>query len=192
MSGLSEWNEKEKKVKPIRVRNIFVAPDGGHCAATLDNDVGGRQRKSWWPFSSQLKTVDAEMYGRDVLVWGGNQSGQLARGDARKANSPVPVYPKAISYDGTTLAARDEEIEEVKEAAVSVVDEETGALPLDLEAKENRAKQWDVVDVGRLEVAPAGVVVVKDSKGRERKVVAEQKVVLGDGVTGVYMTVVAK
>ncbi|KAI8821325.1 regulator of chromosome condensation 1/beta-lactamase-inhibitor protein II [Fimicolochytrium jonesii] len=148
VSGLREYDEATKQVKPIRVREIAVSPTGTHCAAVLDNVVDEPTRSGlWWlPWSSPATTTPAR-YGHDLLLWGGNRAGQLARSDNKKAGSPIPIPVRQLTFG-------------------------------DGEAR------WK----GRFQLAPVGLVAVRSEGGKIRRVRGEGKVVLGDEVTGIFMT----
>ncbi|TPX70909.1 hypothetical protein SpCBS45565_g01392 [Spizellomyces sp. 'palustris'] len=173
LSNLSEYDEIARRIRPIRIYTIAVSPNGSHCAAVLDNGTGDDTTKSprTWFGSKPSLSEQTQEYGRDVLVWGSNQNEQLGRGDGKKSNSAVPIYPKAIPY--SHLA---DPVEELKEAALGVVEEELGVGPVEM------TTGWVSENAGRLQLAPCGVVEV----GSGKKVRAEQKMVVGKYVTGVY------
>ncbi|KAJ3091529.1 hypothetical protein HK102_000228 [Quaeritorhiza haematococci] len=144
-SGLVEWDEKLGKVVPIRVREVVCG--NNHCAAVLDNAV--------------------ETYGCDVLVWGQNSDGQLARGDGKKGMTGVPVWPRGIAYDDKNNKEKEVKVEDAVAAGHGE------SMPT----------------VGRLQIAPAGNVQVSVG-GKKKTVKAEQSIACGYGVTAVYTKVV--
>ncbi|KAI8915483.1 regulator of chromosome condensation 1/beta-lactamase-inhibitor protein II [Powellomyces hirtus] len=148
LSGLTEWDDAAKAVRPIRVKELVVAPSGSHCGAVLNNAVtgGAPPASSWWPWGRSKAGESNHLFGYDVFLWGGNRSGQLARNDHKKSNSPVPLHPRPLAYS-------------------------------------QKGAQAD----GRLQLAPVGRVSVRERNGKERKVKGEQKLVLGEGISGVYM-----
>ncbi|KAJ3015097.1 hypothetical protein HKX48_004781 [Thoreauomyces humboldtii] len=149
VSGLTEWHEDDRTIRGVGVRNLAVAVGGGHCGIVVGGgangggETAGASRGGSWFGGRKRSGDDGLLYGADVMLWGANGSGQLARNDGKKTNSPVPVHPFPIAY-----------------------------------AEEGRFSE----DGGRMQVALAGDVKVKGKTVR-----AEQRMVLGEGVTGVYM-----
>ncbi|BDD57013.1 hypothetical protein MPDQ_007743 [Monascus purpureus] len=91
LSGLVEFDERAKKLTPIRLREISVGTT--HASAVLDN-------------ASSIKATDtssdsANSPGLDAVWWGGNESFQLGTG--KKNNLPKPTYINVPS----DLAAKD-------------------------------------------------------------------------------------
>jgi len=80
LSGLSEYDEKAKKMQPIGVAQI--AAGATHVAAALDN-------KSHVNTTSKSSVADTT-WGQDTLWWGGNESLQLGTG--KRSNIPTPVH----------------------------------------------------------------------------------------------------
>jgi hypothetical protein len=79
-----------KEAEPIKTHQL--ACSSTHCAAALDNLQSDNGR-------------DIE-YGRDVMTWGGNAEGQLAREDGKKGSAPLPGWMKCIDYDGSSPVGR--------------------------------------------------------------------------------------
>ncbi|KAJ5674113.1 hypothetical protein N7462_009552 [Penicillium macrosclerotiorum] len=86
LSGLGEYDEKAKKMLPIRLRNISVGTT--HVAAVMDNKT-----------SLTSKTTEfldkSNDFGLDALWWGGNEHFQLGTG--KRTNLPRPSHIKAPS-----------------------------------------------------------------------------------------------
>ncbi|KAJ3157405.1 hypothetical protein HDU86_003296 [Geranomyces michiganensis] len=113
LTDLSEWSERDLAIKPIRIKDIAVAPGGTHCAAVLENSVAvsNKPARGWFSWLSAdskepPSEEDVQAYGYDVSIWGGNTCGQLARADAKGGNTGLPVNSLPIEYsDGTRRAA---------------------------------------------------------------------------------------
>lgn len=83
LSGLFEYNEKDKKVEPIRLDHISVG--ASHAAAVMKNQAHLG--------ASAAGSVADTNWGVDALWWGGNESFQLGTG--KRSNLPTPTYINA-------------------------------------------------------------------------------------------------
>ncbi|KAI9017057.1 regulator of chromosome condensation 1/beta-lactamase-inhibitor protein II [Gaertneriomyces semiglobifer] len=176
LSGLKEYDEKIRAVRPIRVEHIEVAPGGTHCAAVLATAQASEEGTKW--FSSGASP--AVVYGNDVQMWGHNQCGELAAPDGGRSNATTPIYPRAIVYneDAATL-------DQSPATAIGKTDktEEAGDLVLPIT---NAVGGSSGLEVGRLQLAPPGKVPVSDANGKLRHVNAYQHISLGKDLTAVY------
>lgn len=86
LSGMSEYDEKAKKMTPIRLREISVGTT--HAAAIMNNNT-----------TLSAKTTDSldksRDFGYDALWWGGNSNFQLGTG--KRSNQCRPTYILAPS-----------------------------------------------------------------------------------------------
>ncbi|GAA94139.1 hypothetical protein E5Q_00787 [Mixia osmundae IAM 14324] len=78
ISGLLEWSDHHQSIAPIAVHDLSVSST--HCAITLDNAVVQHDAK----------------FGRDVFVWGHNESYQLGTG--KRSNLAVPQHLPPLPY----------------------------------------------------------------------------------------------
>lgn len=80
LSGLFEYDEKSKKISPIRLHRMSVGAT--HASAVLKNTTHLTVPKN----ASESETY----YGSDALLWGGNEFWQIGTG--RRNNVPVPTH----------------------------------------------------------------------------------------------------
>lgn len=86
LSGLSEYDERNNQISPIRLRQVSVGTT--HVSAVMDNQPHLD--------ASKTETLDRlNDWGYDVLWWGGNEQFQLGTG--KRSNSSKPVYINASS-----------------------------------------------------------------------------------------------
>lgn len=86
LSGLGEYDEKAKRMSPIRLRSIAVGTT--HAAAVLDNLASLS--------STNTDSLDQSRdFGHDVFWWGGNEHFQLGTG--KRSNLPRPSHINAPS-----------------------------------------------------------------------------------------------
>jgi alpha-tubulin suppressor-like RCC1 family protein len=78
LGELVEFSEETGKSRSIGIESWSVGRN--HTSVTLDNSVG-------------------DGYGRDVLVWGGNEFSQLGNGKRSSAPHPVPVPDSLALHD---------------------------------------------------------------------------------------------
>jgi alpha-tubulin suppressor-like RCC1 family protein len=87
ISGLLEYSEKTKSLQPLRP--VSVAPSStGHVLCTLDT----------------LSHAQTSLAGRDLYVWGANNSGEL--GNGRRASSALPATVDNASGQRFMLTSR--------------------------------------------------------------------------------------
>ncbi|KAI8611389.1 regulator of chromosome condensation 1/beta-lactamase-inhibitor protein II [Chytriomyces sp. MP71] len=157
LSNLREYNEKLNRVEPIRVNSLAVGVS--HAVAVLRDGHGE--------------------FGRDVVTWGANDRGQLARADGKRGGSAVPLWVSRVGVDAPTPVEKDR----------------------DGDGKEGlEAPLWDAEAVGRMQVAGPGRAKSKNGawswlgfltgEATNGTVVVEQAFVCGDGVTALYSKVV--
>ncbi|KAE8382601.1 hypothetical protein BDV26DRAFT_277957 [Aspergillus bertholletiae] len=96
LSGLFEYDERKKKLTPIRLRDISVGTT--HVSAVMDNDVHVDS-------SPSNSLNDATDFGFDVLFWGGNEHFQLGTG--RRSNQSKPTHINAPPEDKGELAEQE-------------------------------------------------------------------------------------
>lgn len=92
ISGLTEWNEQENKVSPIGVHSLSVGRT--HAVCCLDNYSKVDADASTGSSRSSFHDVN---YGRDVFVWGGNDSWQI--GGSGRSNRAVPGYIEPLEQN---------------------------------------------------------------------------------------------
>ncbi|KAE8135779.1 hypothetical protein BDV38DRAFT_272602 [Aspergillus pseudotamarii] len=96
LSGLFEYDERRKKLTPIRLRDLSVGTT--HVSAVMNNDAHID--------SSPSKSLnDATNFGFDVLFWGGNEHFQL--GTSRRSNQSKPTHINAPPEDKGELAEQE-------------------------------------------------------------------------------------
>jgi alpha-tubulin suppressor-like RCC1 family protein len=95
LSGLFEYNERDKKVEPIRLDHISVG--SSHAAAVLKNQA--------YLGAAEKSSVADTNWGLDALWWGGNETFQLGTG--KRSNLPTPTYISAPA-DATTPGGNQE------------------------------------------------------------------------------------
>ncbi|KAJ5887954.1 hypothetical protein N7495_007995 [Penicillium taxi] len=86
LSGLGEYDEKSKRLVPIRLHTMSVGTN--HASAVLENKTNLTTKTS----DSLHKTND---WGYEAFWWGGNEHFQLGTG--KRSNQPRPTYIKAPS-----------------------------------------------------------------------------------------------
>lgn len=86
LSGLGEYDEKLKKMTPIRLRSLSVGTT--HVAAILDNKANLTAKNT----TSLSKPND---WGYEAFWWGGNENFQLGTG--KRSNQSRPTYITAPS-----------------------------------------------------------------------------------------------
>lgn len=84
LSGLFEYDERAKKLTPIRLREISVGTT--HVSAIMDNNAHLER-------SSTASLESSKDWGFDVLWWGGNEHFQLGTG--KRTNMSKPTYINA-------------------------------------------------------------------------------------------------
>ncbi|ORX33250.1 regulator of chromosome condensation 1/beta-lactamase-inhibitor protein II [Kockovaella imperatae] len=97
VSGLQEYSEKTKSFVPVEIHSISAAPSSAaHVFAVLDTvaqaDKDGLQKG---------------LYGRDVMVWGGNGDYQLGNGKRSSLAVPqhlLPIIPRLLSGTAAVTA----------------------------------------------------------------------------------------
>ncbi|KIW71515.1 hypothetical protein PV04_03672 [Phialophora macrospora] len=97
LSGLFEYDEKARKVIPIRMSQISVGST--HASAVLDNVT--------YLNASEKSSEDDTNWGSDVLLWGGNEFYQLGTG--KRNNNATPVYIKPLDMASEIEVGRREE-----------------------------------------------------------------------------------
>lgn len=100
ISGLAEWDEKENKVSPIGVHTLSVG--GTHTICCLDNYSKVDADATTGASRSSFHDVN---YGRDVFVWGGNDSYQIGA-NGKRNNRPMPEYISPMEQSATELAVK--------------------------------------------------------------------------------------
>ena len=83
LSGLSEYDESNKTVVPIRLKRLSVGST--HASATMDNVTHVKAGTS-----SSTDSRNDTNWGADVLWWGGNENYQLGMG--KRNNLALPGY----------------------------------------------------------------------------------------------------
>ncbi|KAH0846905.1 hypothetical protein AYO21_02399 [Fonsecaea monophora] len=97
LSGLFEYDEKTRKVVPIRMSQISVGST--HASAVLDNVT--------YLDASEKSSEDDTNWGSDVLWWGGNEFYQLGTG--KRNNVPLPTYIRPLDMASEAEMGRREE-----------------------------------------------------------------------------------
>jgi hypothetical protein len=97
LSGLFEYDEKEKVVVPIRIAYISVGST--HASAVLNNVT--------YLDASEKSSENDTNWGADVLWWGGNEFYQLGTG--KRNNVPTPIYIQPLDLTSEAEAGRKEE-----------------------------------------------------------------------------------
>jgi hypothetical protein len=97
---LTPDSEKEQGMIPLAVTSLSIAPSPAtHVFAVLDTLR-----------SADPRLVSKGLFGKDVLVWGGNQDNQLGNGKRSALATPTnlpPIVPHATDgADGETNATR--------------------------------------------------------------------------------------
>lgn len=100
ISGLAEWDEQENKVSPIGVHSLSVG--GTHTVCCLDNYSKVDADAATGSSRSSFHDVN---YGRDVFVWGGNDSYQIGA-NGKRNNRPMPEYISPMEQSATELAVK--------------------------------------------------------------------------------------
>ncbi|KAJ3138514.1 hypothetical protein HK101_003718 [Irineochytrium annulatum] len=83
LTNLTEWDDRQGRLVPLRVGDIVMGPS--HGVAVL---VSGRMADSGKDGKKEV--------GMDALAWGLNDRGQLGRADGKKANSGSPVWIRSV------------------------------------------------------------------------------------------------
>lgn len=97
LSGLFEYDEKKKKVIPIRMARISVG--SSHASAVMDNVT--------YLDASEKSSENDTNWGADVVWWGGNEFYQLGTG--KRNNVPAPQYIRPLDMASEIEAGRKEE-----------------------------------------------------------------------------------
>ncbi|KAK5458081.1 hypothetical protein LTS15_004160 [Exophiala xenobiotica] len=97
LSGLFEYDEKNKAVVPIRMAQISVGST--HVSAVMDNVT--------YLDASEKSSENDTNWGADVLWWGGNEFYQLGTG--KRNNAPNPMYIRPLDTAAEIEAGRKEE-----------------------------------------------------------------------------------
>jgi alpha-tubulin suppressor-like RCC1 family protein len=98
LSGLFEYDERTKKLSPIRLRNISVGTT--HASAIMDNNAHLDTSST----SSLEKSSD---WGHDALFWGGNEHFQLGTGKRSNLSRPAHINaPPDAESKGAKQEAR--------------------------------------------------------------------------------------
>ncbi|KAJ1559158.1 hypothetical protein HK405_011774, partial [Cladochytrium tenue] len=88
LSNLQAYSESARRVLPIRVKDLVASPT--HAVAILD--------------AASPSPASGRPLG-DVVAWGLNDRGQLARADGRRANAPAPVWVAPLALPPAAAAA---------------------------------------------------------------------------------------
>ncbi|KAM0284153.1 hypothetical protein ACHAQH_002142 [Verticillium albo-atrum] len=83
LSGLSEYDETNNQVIPIRLANITVGST--HAAATMANVT--------YTGTTARGSENDTNWGADVVFWGGNEHYQLGTGKRSNLNTPTYIQP---------------------------------------------------------------------------------------------------
>jgi alpha-tubulin suppressor-like RCC1 family protein len=97
LSGLYEYDEKNRSVIPIRLSRISVGAT--HASAVMDNVT--------YLDASERGTDNETNWGADILFWGGNEFYQLGTG--KRNNVAAPVYIRPLDMSAEIEAGRKEE-----------------------------------------------------------------------------------
>jgi alpha-tubulin suppressor-like RCC1 family protein len=97
LSGLFEFDEKEKTVVPIRMAQISVGSN--HASAVMNNVT--------YLNASEKGSENDTNWGADVLWWGGNEFYQLGTG--KRNNVTNPIYIRPLDMAAEVGAGRKEE-----------------------------------------------------------------------------------
>lgn len=100
ISGLAEWDEVENKVSPIGVHSLSVGST--HTICCLDNYSKVDADAATGSSRSAFHDIN---YGRDVFVWGGNDSYQIGA-NGKRNNRPMPEYISPMEQSATELAVK--------------------------------------------------------------------------------------
>ncbi|KAK3901066.1 regulator of chromosome condensation 1/beta-lactamase-inhibitor protein II [Staphylotrichum tortipilum] len=98
LSGLAEYDEKTKRMTPIRLAGIAVGST--HACAVLDNATRTTSTRA----SASASDTN---FGADALWWGGNEYFQLGTGRRSNANVPVHIGPLDGGVGAGGLPAED-------------------------------------------------------------------------------------
>ncbi|KAL7273217.1 hypothetical protein RUND412_003935 [Rhizina undulata] len=173
LSGLYEFDDDNNKIVPIRVKALAVGKN--HTCAILGN-------KTYVDASTAPNSSIADVnYGSDVMIWGNNEFYQLGTG--KRNNTCVPVYinpldpvPPELEIHGGLTGSRSTAELARRSGLIDGVDYygKFGA------GMDTGGKDSD--EVHRFQVAPKKKVEVPGNGKKE----IEQRVVCGNGTTGVY------
>ena len=97
LSGLFEYDEKNRTVIPIRLARISVGAT--HASAVMDNVT--------YLDASERGTENDTNWGADILFWGGNEFYQLGTG--KRNNVSNPVYIRPLDMNAEIEVGRKEE-----------------------------------------------------------------------------------
>lgn len=100
LSGLFEYDEKNRIPVPIRLANLSVGST--HAAAVMANIT--KTSIQGHASSSADITDDDTNWGADVVFWGGNEHYQLGTG--RRNNVNVPVYLQPLDLEAEVKRAK--------------------------------------------------------------------------------------
>lgn len=99
LSGLTEYNEATQAATALAIHNVCVSPaPSTHVFAVLDTVA-----------QADAKGLKEGLFGKDVMVWGGNGDYQLGNGKRSSVATPQHL-PSLIPHAIDTMVQKSQEI----------------------------------------------------------------------------------